>query len=211
MTSESTAQGAAKETVFDVDVEKLAGVYAQAGLDAAGDGQDALVEELEAIVAEVLDPFADLEEVFGSALVATEDKLEMLDRIFGSRLSDVALRFLKVITQHGRLGLLRQIVRSAGELAKQRNNQVSVELQLACELGEDLQREVIDTLCRTLDIHAVVTTKINPELIAGFVVRVGDRVYDASARTSFEQARQTMIERAVEAIQSRPERFRSEE
>ena len=60
---------------------------------------------------------------------------------------------------------------------------------------------------QSLGAEPVITTVINPDLIAGFVVRVGDRVYDASARTSFERARTAMVARAVEAIQSRPEQF----
>ena len=53
----------------------------------------------------------------------------------------------------------------------------------------------------------MVHTVIDPDLIAGFVVRVGDQVYDASARTSLEQARTAMIANAVKAIQSSPDQF----
>ena len=55
--SESAKKQKVRETVFDVDVEKLARVYAQAVLDAAGDAdaQAAVMEELKALVSEVLD------------------------------------------------------------------------------------------------------------------------------------------------------------
>ena len=82
-----------------------------------------------------------------------------------------------------------------------------MELQLAQELDHTLQREIIDSLRESLRIDPIVTTKINPDLIAGFVVRIGDKVYDASARSSFERTRQSIISKAVEAIQSHPEIF----
>ena len=48
---------------------------------------------------------------------------------------------------------------------------------------------------------------MNPDLIAGFVIRVGDRVYDGSIQTRLEQMRLNMIDRAVDAIQRNPRQF----
>ena len=207
MTSTSATKDSSRESVFDVDVEKLATVYAQAALDAAGDQEDEVLEDLRAIVGEVLDPNPDMEQIFGSALVSMDEKLEMLDRLFGSRVGDKTLSFLKVLTKHDRLGVLRQVVRVAGDLWEQRSNRVPVQIELAMELDSALQSEIVTSLQNSLGIEPVVTTKINPDLIGGFVVRVGDKVYDASMRASLERARQSMITQAVEAIQSKPEQF----
>ncbi len=196
-----------RDTVFDVDVEKLARVYAQAALDAAGDKEDELLEELNSAVTEVLNNFPQMEEVFSSALVSHDEKLGVLDRVFGSRVSVTTLSFLKVLTKHGRLGVLRQVVRIAGELWQERSNRMPVQLELAIDLDASLHTEIVDSLRSSLGIEPVVTTKINPDLIAGFVVRVGDKVYDASTRTSLERSRQAMINRAVEAIQNQPGQF----
>ncbi len=196
-----------RETVFDVDVEKLARVYAQAALDAAGDKEDEVLDELQAAVTEVLDKHPEMEDVFGSALVSQDEKLGMLDRVFGSRVSETTLCFLKVLTKHDRLGVLRQVVRVAGQLWEQRSNRVPVQVELAIDLDASLHEEIVSSLRSSLGIEPVVTTKINPDLIAGFVVRVGDKVYDASTKTSLERSRQAMIHRAVEAIQSQPEQF----
>lgn len=201
-----------RETVFDVDIEKLARVYAQAALDAAaadakGGGEDRLLDELQATVTEVLDEFPQMEEVFGSALVSQDEKLGVLDRVFGPRVSVTTLSFLKVLTKHDRLGVLRQVVRVAGQLWEERSNRKPVQLELAIDLDASLHAEIVDSLRSSLGIEPVVTTKINPDLIAGFVVRVGDKVYDASTRTSLERSRQAMIERATETIQNQPEQF----
>lgn len=197
------------DTVFDVGVEQLARVYAQAVLDAAGDkaGQDSLLEELRSLVADVLDKHPELEQVFGSALVGKDEKLVMIDRLFGGQLSDTALNFLKVMASHGRLGYLRQVVRSAVRMWERRHGRETVELRLAHQVDQGLQQEIIDSLRNSLGIDPVVTTTVDPNLLAGFVIRVGDRVYDASARTSLERARSAMVSKAVEAIQTRPEIF----
>lgn len=207
--SDGTQHHSAKETVFDVDVEKLARVYAQAGLNAAGDpeAQQRFMEELNDVVSTVLTKFPDLEKVFGSALVSNDDKLGILDRVFGKNLSASALNFIKVIAKHGRLGVLRQIIRSANALWQVRLNQVSVKLELAHPVDAALQQEMIALLGKRLEAEPLVTVTINPDLIAGFVVRSGDRVLDASTRTNLERARQGMIARAVEAIQQHPDRI----
>lgn len=196
-----------RETVFDVDIERLAKVYGQAVLDAAGASQDSVMEELRSIVDEVLDIFPDIEGVFATALVNQEEKLEILDRIFGGRISDTTLSFLKILTKHDRLGFLRQVVSSAEKLWSERNGRVPVELQFAQEPDGALQQQVIASLGSALGFEPVVNITINPDLIAGFVAKVGDKVYDASAQSRLERSRHAMVEHAVEAIQNQPERF----
>ena len=207
--SDSADKPKVRETVFDVDVEKLARVYAQAVLNAAGDAnaQTAVKEELQALVEEVLDRFGDFEQLFASELISQDEKQEMIDRVFGGQLSDTALSFLKVMGDHSRLGLLRQVVGSVQSVWAERNKRQPVEIELAQEATAPLLQELIDALKKSLGTEPVVKTKVNPDLIAGFVVRVDDQVYDASARTSFERARSDMVASAIEAIQSRPEQF----
>jgi F-type H+-transporting ATPase subunit delta len=212
MTSQSATEGSAREKVFDVKVERLARVYAQAALDAAGDGRDEVMDELRSLVADVLNKFPGLDEIFDSALISIDEKLAMLDRLFArqpsGQLSATTLNFLKVLTKHGRLGCLRDVVRSAEALWSDRNSRVQLELQLAHQLDDKLHEELIASLRDTLGIDPIVTTRIDADLIGGFVVRVGDKVYDASARTQLEKTRQAIIEQAVENIQSRPDLFK---
>jgi F-type H+-transporting ATPase subunit delta len=204
-TSEHTSQ----ETIFDVDVEKLARVYAQGGLDAAGDhhAQQNLVDELKQVETEVLLKHPGLEKLFASALVSQDDKLGIIDRVFGKGLSEKALNFLKVIGQHDRLEFLRPIIHSVGKLWMQRQNQLAVTLELAHEIDPALQQEMIALIDKRLTADTIVAVKINPDLIAGFVVRAGDRVLDASVRTNLERARQTMVEKAIEKIAQRPDKY----
>jgi F-type H+-transporting ATPase subunit delta len=198
------------ETVFDVDIERLARVYAKAVLNAAGDhkSQQAVVDELYRLHTEVLSKHPDLEKVFASALVTQDQKIDLLDRVFGSRVSTTVMSFLKVLAQHNRLGFLRHVIRVACQLWKERCDQVTVKLELAHKVDAALQQEIVATLAKTLGAEPLVSVTINPDLIAGFVARVGDRVYDASIRNSLERARQAMVARAVEAIQQSPQFYK---
>lgn len=203
---------AGQDTVFDVDVEKLSKVYAQAGLDAAGDpaAQQSLMNELNSVLTEVLAKFPGVESIFASALVSDEDKAGIIDRVFGKNLSPTALNFLKVIAKHGRLGILRPIIRSANTLWQVRLNEIAVKLELAHPIEDSLQQHMIDVIGQRLGKKPLVTVEIKPELIGGFIVRAGDRVLDASVRTNLERARQEMVAKSIEAIQRTPEQFLQE-
>src|SRR4051794_34513908 len=110
------------ETVMDVTVEQLARVYARAFMDAAATSKkaDDLVQELKALVTEVLNRFPKLEHVLKSSLVSAEQKEELLGRVFGKTASVLVLNFMKVLARHGRLELLRPIMRAAEKLHTER-------------------------------------------------------------------------------------------
>jgi F-type H+-transporting ATPase subunit delta len=197
-----------QDTVFDVDAERLARVYAVAGLDAAGGiaEQESLVEELES-VADVLKQDPRLAQIIASELISKDEKIAMLDRLFSAKLSTATLNLLKVMARHKRLGLIRDAAKVARKMWFDRSGRVPVQLETANELDAVLEKEILTAFARVLGSDPIVTQWVNPDLIAGFVLRVGDRVYDGSVRTRLEHMRQGMINRAVEAIQRSPERF----
>jgi len=160
-----TDQSATSDTVFDVDTEKLARVYAKAGVGAAGGAVDELIDELKSLVTEVLDKFPELEQMFGSALVPQEEKLGMLDRVFGGRLSTTSLNLLKVLAKHDRLGMVRHVVRSADQLWQEQSGRVPVKVQSAVELDATLMQELRVTLSKALDCDPIISTEVDPDLI----------------------------------------------
>lgn len=199
------------DTVMDVTVEQLARVYALAFMNAAGKSKDAggLVEELRSVVRDVLDGFPRLEQVFASSLVSQEQKEGLLGRVFGKTASQLVTDFLKVMSRHGRLELLRPVVRQVEKLHAERSGTTDVEVRVAAELNSTMQEELAAGLKRRLNTHPILNVKIDPSIVAGIVVRVGDRVFDGSLRTQLERARQAMIERATEQIETTPSRFLS--
>jgi F-type H+-transporting ATPase subunit delta len=198
-----------RDTVVDVDAERLASVYASAGLDAAGGigEQEQVVNELEAIVGEVLSLDSRLQQILASVLIAAEEKVSMLDRLFGGKVSTTTLNLLKVMARHKRLNLLRDVAKVSRKLWQARSGRIPVELETANPLDAALEKEILVAFGDVLGSDPIVTQRVNPDLIAGFVIRVGDRVYDGSIQTRLEQMRLNMIERAVDAIQRNPRQF----
>jgi F-type H+-transporting ATPase subunit delta len=197
------------ETVMNVTGERIARVYATAFMNVAAQSPNAaaLVDEVATLVSEILDNFPQLEESFRSALVSHEQKEQLLDRLLANRVSAEVLNFMKVLSKHGRLNLLRPIARQLKKLHAQRSGLTDVEIRVAIALDDAVRREIEEMLRKTLRTEPVMDVRIDPSLIAGMVIRVGDRVYDSSIHTQLEHTRRHMIDLAVEKIETEPGRF----
>ncbi len=168
---------------------------------------DELVQELKSLVTDVLDRFPQLEQTLESSLISPEKKEQVLHRVFGNIASFQVLNFLKVVSRHGRLDLLRPIVRQAEKIHTEQSGKTDVEVRVAAQMNDTLRNELASRLQKTLGKQPILKWRIDPSLIAGIVVRVGDRVYDGSVRSQLESARKAMVERATEQIETRPDRF----
>lgn len=197
------------DTVMDVTEERIARVYAIAFMEVAAKSADAtaLVDEFTSLVTDVVGRFPRLDETLRSALVSHEQKEQLLDRMLSGRASAPVLNFLKVLARHGRLALLRPIARLLTKLDAERRGLTDVEVRVATPIDDALQEEILNRMRKTLGGEPVLHVFVDPALIAGMVIRVGDRVYDGSVHTQLEFARRAMIDRVTETIETAPERF----
>ncbi|MEX2114394.1 MAG: ATP synthase F1 subunit delta [Pirellulales bacterium] len=206
---DSAQPNKARSTVINVAAQQVATVYAKALLGAAEKaGQaEAAVEEL-AAVAETLVQFPKLEDVLSSALIDHEEKCQVLDRVFGSKVSSLVLDFLKVVSRHGRLDILRPVAQQSGLLYDELRGRVRVGLQTATPLADGQSQNLTAALRTLLGGEPLVEPTVDPALIGGVVLRVGDTVYDGSVARQLRQVREQMITRSIHEIQSGRDRFR---
>jgi len=203
------ADAAKHEMVVDVTAERLAHVYAQAFWSVALKQPDpsAAVEELRSVVTEALDKFPGFETILSSALVDQEDKKKLIDRVFGTQLSPTVLNYLKVLSGHDRLGLLRLVVKETKQFLRDHLGQVDVDVRVAAPLDETLTGELLARLRKHGTKEPVLRMIIDPDIVGGIIIKIGDRVYDGSLRTRFEMARRAIVERASDLIATKPELF----
>jgi len=199
------------DTVMDVTEERIARVYALAFLEVAAKSKDpsGLVDEVDSLANDVVGVVPRLEETLHSELVSSEQKEQLLDRMLKGRASTAVLNFTKVLARHGRLALLRPIARILRKLDAERRGLTDVELRVATPINAALQDEIVNRLRKTLGGEPVLSMHVDPELIAGMVIRVGDRVYDGSVATQLEQSRRAMIDRITDRIETAPDKFMS--
>ncbi len=194
------------ETVMDVTAEQIARTYAKGFLGAAGDDQ-AVVEDLEAVQAEVFAKHPEFAEAMRSAFVDHNSRVAMIDRVLGGRVAPVVVTLLKVMSDHGRIELVGEVSRQARRLYEESNNRARVVIRLAHAVDEGLINEIENTIRQASGVEPIVSVEIDPELVGGLEVRVGDKVYDGSVRTAFAKAHKEIVNQTVAAIESQPQRF----
>ena len=164
--------------------EPLAGVYAEALLAQVPSDPEAeeVAEELGAIVA-LLDSIEGFEGLLTAALLSHAERCEIVERIFHGRISEPVEATLIVMAQAGRLGLLRTLQRVYRSALNRRQGKLEVTVITAVELTDAQREHVVEALAETLGAQPVGTFVIDPELLGGMLVRIGDLIYDASIRS----------------------------
>jgi len=164
--------------------EPLAGVYAEALLAQVPSDPEAeeVAEELDAIVA-LLDGIEGFEGLLTAALLSHAERCEIVERIFHGRISEPVEATLLVMAQAGRLGLLRTLQRVYRSALNHRQGKLEVTVITAVELTDAQREHVVEALAETLGAQPVGTFLIDPELLGGMLVRIGDLIYDASIRS----------------------------
>ncbi len=201
------AEAAMPGTVFDEVAPELTRNYAEALLNASGDEVEAVVGELEEIRADVLGAQPRFASILASPSVSVAEKDRILNATFEGRALPTVVRFLRVLNRHGRLGILSAVTLQARATLDRKLNRKPVTVQSAVPLDEGQQSAVRDRLAAMIQATPVITLEVDPSLIGGLVVQVGDDVYDASVRTHLERLRGRLIERKTHEIQSRRDHF----
>ena len=201
----------AAEMEADVGAEHIADVYAK-GLLAAPEraGQTAAVlDEFDAVMAEVIGRFPRLEAVFDSILVLPEEKETLIDKTLGGRVSPLLVNFLKVVARHGRLDCLWAIHCQTHVAYDKLRHRIPVRLTTAEPISADMAARIVENLRGKLEGEPIIEQQVDPSLIGGAVLRVGDMIYDGSIANQLQELRRKVSDRSAHEIQSRRDRFRN--
>lgn len=197
-----------ESTQIDVGGQQLASVYAKAFLGAVGaEATDAasLVEELEAVVADGIRAEPAFQELLANQLVSPAEKVQILDRVFAGKVSPLVLNFLKVVAEHERLTYLPLMSAQVRESFDESQKRRRVFVTTAAPMDDETQANLTGKIREQLGCEPTLVADVDPELIGGVVIRVGDRVYDGSVVDRIRRMRDDLSKRYAEAIDTRRE------
>lgn len=130
---------------------------------------------------------------FSSPVLEPETKLEILGRSLQGSASDLVIDFLSLLLQKNRFFVLPMIVQSYREMADQFAGRVRVRVATATSLGENMRKEIHHALTRGLRREVVLEDEMEPALVGGAVVTIGDKVYDGSLATRLKEVRKQIM------------------
>ncbi len=200
------------DTVLDTGAEQLGKTYAQALIGAAQNAgvADQVIEQLGQLVDDYLDGSPQLAAAFSSPRIDVDEKIRVLDKIFGDEFHPVLVKLLKVMAGRGRLGYVRAVRQAAEDIHDEMLGRVLASVQTAIPLDDALRSQITERLGAVMNKEVRLRESVDPDLIGGMLIRVGDRVFDSSVSNRLDKmARKTRDGFSTQLLQ-KFEQFSSE-
>jgi ATP synthase F1 delta subunit len=170
-------------------MEEIATVYARSLFEVAReqDKLDAVREQLGEF-ADALSENRDLQMFFFSPYFSTAEKEDGLERVV-SGADPAIVNFLELLIEKHRMPALMRIRANYEALWEEENKLLPVHITSAVELDGSIVKQLGDRISEQTDRKVDVSADVDPDILGGIVVRVGNSVLDASVRNRLEQLR----------------------
>jgi F-type H+-transporting ATPase subunit delta len=148
--------------------------------DRCPDRLEAVVDELDG-VATALEEVPEFERVLVTPMVDTDTKTEILDQVLDSlEITEPVRRFVHVVQRHYRMEHMRDIADAYRDLVDREMGRTRARIELATVYDEADRRRIAEVMSGIVGTNVVADFVHNPDLLAGFKVQVGSKVFDGS-------------------------------
>jgi F-type H+-transporting ATPase subunit delta len=170
-------------------MEEIAQVYSRSLFDVAKEqGKlDEIREELGAFT-DALSENHDLQVFLFSPYFSTPEKKEGLHKVLDGA-DQAFVNFLELLIEKHRMPVLFRIRRQYEALWQDEHKLLPVQITSAIELDEKTIDRIKERIHEQTDREVELTTEVNPDILGGIVLRVGNSILDASIRNRLEQLR----------------------
>jgi F-type H+-transporting ATPase subunit delta len=167
-------------------MEEIAAVYGRSLFEAALDNEktDEVREQL-GVFADALNENRQLQIFLFSPYFSTQEKVEGLRRVIDGA-EPIFLNFLELLAENHRMPAIFRIRREYESLWEEHNKLLPVEVTSAVELDDSTVRGIGARI-------EVQTSTVQPDILGGIVVRVGNQVLDASIRNRLDTLRRQVV------------------
>lgn len=173
--------------------ETIARNYAEALFELAGrTGQPDRYADLIDAVAAAVETIPKVKAVLMSPRVTKAAKAQFLAEALKQAPREFVL-WLQAVVKRGRQQILREIAVEYLALLDQKLNRVRASVTLARQPDDKLKTLIEESLSRQLDKEVIAAYLIDPEILGGTIIRVGDRVLDGSVRRRMTRLRRQLI------------------
>jgi ATP synthase F1 delta subunit len=177
-------------------MEEIHTVYARSLFEAAQDAEklDVVRDEIGEI-ADAIDGDRDLQVFFFSPSLSTEEKKDGLKKAITGA-DDLVENFLELLIENHRMPVLFKIRRELDSLWDEDNQLLPVEITSAVELDKKTVDQIGKQIGEQTGRKVQLTSSVDPDVLGGLVVRVGNTVLDASVRHRLDQLRKEVARAA---------------
>lgn len=177
-------------------VSPVAYRYARSLMELASEkGQLAGVNEDMHLVAEACASSDDLRLLLKSPVMKGDTKDKVLDRVFAGKIGEVTSRFMGILVRKGREGLLPEVAAAFTQLYREDQGILMAEVTSAVPLSAEARQQVRDMAAKKHPGKSIeLSEKVDPNLIGGIVIRIGDEQFDGSVSRRLHDLRRKFSE-----------------
>jgi F-type H+-transporting ATPase subunit delta len=128
-----------------------------------------------------------------SPRIDAAQKSRILAKAFQDRMPRLFVRYLQALIAHRRQLLIPQIAREYLSLVDEVEGRMHANVTIAREPDAETRSVVASQLSRSFDKEVVPHFAVDPRILGGLVVRVGDTVLDGSVQRRLERLRSRMV------------------
>jgi F-type H+-transporting ATPase subunit delta len=174
-------------------MEEIATVYARSLFEVAKEqGKLDDVRDQVGAFADALSETRELQVFFFSPYFSTAEKEDGLDKVV-SGADPVVMNFLKLLIEKHRMPVLFRVRATYDAMWEDENKLLPVSITSVVELDEGTVKELGDRIAEQTGRKVELSSQVEPDILGGIVVQVGNSVLDASVRNRLEQLRKQVV------------------
>jgi F-type H+-transporting ATPase subunit delta len=128
-----------------------------------------------------------LRAVLANPIIGLDKKAGILSELFTGKVNQMLLNYFKIVVNKGRSEILYATAKEFINEYNKRKNIVKATVTSAAPLSDKNKKQIEDLVKEVTKGDVVLETKVDPELIGGYILKVGDRQYDASIASSMRK------------------------
>jgi len=164
--------------------------YAKAILNLAKEnGVENKVNEDMRLILQIISENVDLDTMLNSPIVRSSEKVSVLNKLFSNDVNEVTLKLFRLLKDNKRIDLLKTIAKKYAIIYDVDKHILEATVITAVPITAALEKQVLQKIAALTGDKANLVNVVNPEILGGFVLRVGDIEYNASISNHLNQLR----------------------
>lgn len=150
-----------------------------------------------ALVRQALADSSELSRFFGSPVISREKKKSVVAALLKERVGPVLLRLIDLLVDKGREDHLLSVLASYAALRDEELGVTDVSVRSARSVSDEERTAISMALKNRIGKDVRLAVTVDPSLLGGMVIQVGDTVYDGSVANKLASLRERMLESSI--------------
>lgn len=164
--------------------------YAKAILNLAKEtGNESLVNDNMKLVVSTIAESADLDAMLKSPIIKAADKRKVLAALFGDKVDNIVKGLFNLLEENKRMIMLESVAKQYSIIYDYHKSMQVAKVTTAVALSKELEDKIQAKIVALTGNNASIENIVNPDILGGFILRVGDVQYDASISNQFNELR----------------------